>query len=73
MYTVINFKSKKAMKEAVADKTQQVRVYQPGGLFNVDPDQINGRVAIEGPHYPQAHSWYASVEVKAGIITKVVS
>lgn len=69
MYTVINFKSKKAMKEAVAEG-KQIEVFQPGGLF---PGTMNGRTAIEGPHYPAAHTWYASVEVKDGIITKVIS
>lgn len=69
MYTVTNFKTKKAMKEAVASG-QQVEVYQPGGLF---PGATDGRVAIEGPHYPQPHTWYASVLIKDSIIVKVLS
>lgn len=69
MYTDINFKTKKAMKEAFA-AGKQLTVYQPGGMF---PSKTDGRVTIEGPHYPQAHSWYASVEIKDGVITKIIS
>jgi len=64
MYTDINFKSKKALKEAVASG-KQVSTYQPGGMF---PATRDGAVALEGPHYPEPHRWYASATVKDGII-----
>ena len=64
MYTVINFKTKKLLKEAVA-AGKQVEVYQPGGQFE---GQKNGAVSIEGPHYPEPHRWYARAEIKDSII-----
>ena len=81
-YTVINFKTKKALKEAVeAHKVNpfdvfknskgnpKVLCYQPG----LGPDLTNftGRVCLEGPHYPAAHTWYAEAELKDGVIIKV--
>jgi len=66
MYTVENFKSKKALKEAVASG-KQVDTFQPGGMF---PATRDGSIALEGPHYPEPHRWYASAVVKDGIIVK---
>jgi hypothetical protein len=66
MYTDVNFKTKKALKEAVA-AGKQVTVYSPGPF----PCPTQGRVALEGPHYPQAHTWYAEAELKDGIVVKV--
>jgi hypothetical protein len=67
MYTEINFKTKKALREAVK-RGEQVEVFQPGGLF---PTKQDGRVTLEGPHYPAAHTWYAQAEVEDGVIVKV--
>ena len=69
MYTVTNFPTKKALREAVK-AGRKVEVFQPGGLF---PATRDGVAAVEGPHYPQPHSWYASVELRDGIIVKVKS
>lgn len=66
-YTDINFKTKKALKEAVANG-EQVTVYQPGNMF---PCPKNGNVTLEGPHYPQAHTWYAQATLKDGMVVKV--
>jgi hypothetical protein len=68
MYSTINFKSKKALKEAVA-AGQAVGVYQVGPFGN--GDYSNGKFCVEGPHYPEPHNWYASVEVRDGQIVKV--
>lgn len=68
MYTNINFKTKKALKEAVANG-EQVTVYQPGPFGGNEPS--NGRVCVEGPHYPEPHRWYAEVELTNGYIVKV--
>lgn len=68
MYTDTNFKTKKALREAVA-RGDQVTVYQPGPF----PAQTNGDVAVEGPHHPQPHTWYACVRIKEGVIVKVLS
>ena len=64
MYTVKNFRTKKALKEAVA-AGQEVDTYQPGGFF---PPKTDGKIYLEGPHFPEPHRWYASAIVKDGII-----
>ena len=69
MYTDRNFKTKKALKEAVA-KGEVVTFYQPNGVY-YDPPQKNGTVYLEGPHYPAPHTWYAQCEAKDGKIVKV--
>ena len=66
-YTDFNFKTKKALKEAVASG-QTVTVYQPGP-FGGCPTE--GTVALEGPHYPAAHSWYAQATLKDGQVVGV--
>lgn len=68
MYTSQNFKTKKALKEAVA-AGQHVTIFQPGPFGGNEPR--NGRVALEGPHYPAPHSWYAEAEMKDGVVVKV--
>lgn len=73
MYSTINFKSKKALKEAVAQPGKPITIFQPGGIFNppeAAPD-YTGIAFLEGPHYPQAHTWYAKVQVTNGAVTKV--
>lgn len=69
MYTSTNFKSKKALKEAVA-AGEKVSVFQPNNIFNT-PVPTNGEVTLEGPHYPKPHTWYAQAELKDGYIVKV--
>ena len=66
MYTVENFKSKKALKEAVA-AGKKVEVYAPG----LGTPPVNGTCAVEGPWFPKPHTWYATVTLKDGIIVKV--
>jgi hypothetical protein len=67
MYVQGNPKSKKALKELVAQG--EAYVFSPGPF----PAKENGREFVEGPHYPEPHRWYAQVEVKDGVIVKVVS
>lgn len=71
MYTKLNYRTKKAMKEAVA-RGEKVEVFQPNADVTGFPVPTDGRVSIEGPHYPQPHRWYASVEIKDSVITKVL-
>jgi hypothetical protein len=66
MYTDPNFKTKKALKEALA-RGETVRVFPPG-LGEVP---ANGSVALEGPHYPEPHRWYAEGTMVDGKLTKV--
>ena len=68
MYVEPNFKSKKALKEAVK-AGEKVTVFSPGPF----PAPTQGRTSVEGPHYPEPHRWYASVEVTDGVVTKVIS
>lgn len=68
MYVRPNFKTKKALKEAVANG-DKVEVFSPGPF----PAKQDGRESVEGPHYPKPHTWYAQVEVKDGVIAKVLS
>jgi hypothetical protein len=66
MYVTPNFKSKKDFKAAVA-AGRQCMVFSPGPF----PAPTQGRTCIEGPHYPEAHRWYAECEIKDGIVVKV--
>lgn len=66
MYTEINFKTKKAFKEAVATG-RKIRLFAPG----LGSPKQNGTEYVEGPHYPQPHTWYAQVTVQDGYVIKV--
>jgi hypothetical protein len=66
MYTSINFKTKKALKDAVA-AGREVTIFAPGLCTPVE----NGTEVVEGPHFPQPHRWYAQVEVRDGKVVKV--
>ena len=77
-YTRINFKTKKELKEHLANyKASQdggpwygaVRCYNPG--LGPDLSNFTGKVYLEGPHYPQPHKWYAQGEMVDGILVKV--
>lgn len=69
MYCDPNFKTKKALKEAVREG-REVRVFQPGPFGGNEPSE--GEVSVEGPHYPRPHRWYARVRVEGGRIVKVL-
>ena len=69
MYTTTNYRTKKALKEDFK-AGKQISVFQPGGIF---PGKSNGRVCIEGPHYPEPHRWYCAVEIRDCIITRIIS
>ena len=62
-YVDPNFPSKKAFLAAIK-AGERLAVYSPGPF----PVCQNGRVSIEGPHYPQPHKWYASAIVADGIV-----
>jgi hypothetical protein len=64
VYTDRNFKSAKALREAVVKyllataagkSAREVTYYQPGGMSTAPRD---GRFTIEGPHYPEPHKFY---------------
>lgn len=68
MYTQINFKTKKDLKDAVK-RGDHVAYYQAG--FFSGTEVTDGKIYLEGPHYPRPHTWYAEAEVKDGYIVKV--
>ena len=85
MYTDKNFRTKKELKAAVdawnafvaagsivpagQREPRAVHYYQPGPFGGNTPPE--GTFCIEGPHYPEAHKFWASCTAKDGIIIKV--
>lgn len=67
MYASRNFKTKKALKEAVKGG-EKVGVFSPGPF----PAKTNGTEFLEGPWAPEMHRWYAKVKVSDGVIVKVI-
>ena len=65
-YASINFRTKKAFREAV-ERGETVTLFEPG-LGRVP---VEGRAWVEGPWHPEPHRWYAEVEVVEGRVTKV--
>ena len=68
MYTLIDFPTKKALREALKAGTE-VTLFAPG----LGKPVMDGIETIEGPHYPKPHTWYATVEVKDGKVIRVKS
>jgi hypothetical protein len=66
MYCNPNFKSAKALREAV-NRGERVTVFSPGPF----PCPSEGEVCLEGPHYPMPHRWYTRVLVKEGVVVKI--
>lgn len=65
-YVSPNFKTKKALKDALAAGSA-IDVFQPG--FGTLPK--DGTVYLEGPHSPQPHTWYAQGTMQGGKLVKV--
>lgn len=65
-YVRPNFKTKKALREAVASGAG-VEVFEPGPWRC----EQYGTVSIEGPWSPAPHTWRARAEVYDGIVVKV--
>ncbi len=68
-YTNINFRTKKALKDAVKNGEKvHLSAWPPFSKFGKNNDMV----CVEGPHYPKPHSWYATVTLDAdGAIVKV--
>jgi hypothetical protein len=66
-YTRTNFRTKKALKEAFLSG-EEIEVFQPGPF---GPDVKDGKVVLEGPHYPEPHRWYVEAEVVANRLVKL--
>lgn len=69
MYVQPNFKTKKAMKEAVK-AGQRVEVFSPSSFpYKAVAHEV---LSVEGPHHPEPHRWYARVAVRYGVVVEVV-
>jgi hypothetical protein len=69
MYTHINFKTKKELREALK-AGKKITVYQPNDIgYSAPPTQ--GTVYLEGPHYPQPHKWYATGHLIDGYLVSI--
>jgi hypothetical protein len=68
MYATENFRTKKALKEAVK-AGKKIGVFQPGPFGGNEPK--NGKVTLEGPHYPEPHRWYATAIIENGFVKRV--
>ncbi len=66
MYACRNFKTKKGFKVAVIEG-EKITIYAPG----IGTPKVDGKDFVEGPWYPQAHSWYAEVTMENGLVVKV--
>lgn len=67
MYTHEDFDTGAEVKRAFKEG-RKITVFQPGGMFAGETD---GRVCIEGPHYPRPHRWYLSVQIEDSVITRI--
>lgn len=67
MYTVYNYRTKKALLDDFK-RGVNVAVFQPG-LSQYG--KRNGRVSLEGPHYPEPHTWYAVAVIEDGVIERI--
>ena len=63
MYTIRNYKTRKKLSEALA-AGERVEVRHFGSLEPV-PD---GKVLLQGPHFPIPHNWSATATIENGFI-----
>ncbi len=62
-YTQRDFKTKKALKDAL--KNNERIILMDNGMVELPTDGI---VWLEGPHYPKPHTWYAKGTMVEGRI-----
>lgn len=72
MYARGNPKTKKQLREWVEADDSHVEAFLPNSEFTGFHTQTDGEAAIEGPHYPKPHRWYARVLLEDGEIVKVL-
>ena len=65
-YCVKNYKTAKALREDFKAGVV-IEVFEPG----VGRLPQEGRVFLEGPHYPMPHRWYLGADIKNGVIVKL--
>lgn len=66
MYTVKDYRTKKALREDFMAGAR-IECFQPGPF----PGTETGSCCIEGPHYPAPHSWYASAVLENRVIVRL--
>lgn len=68
-YTTEDFRTKKALKAAVAahkaGEGPAVTTWEPGTVWFGHDIPKTETVYLEGPHYPKPHTWYATAKVDA--------
>ena len=72
MYTTRNYRTKSALKLAVAN-AQRVQLFNPAAEETGILPPTDGICYVEGPHAPEKHRWYARVLVEAGRVVKVLA
>ena len=65
-YTVENFKSKKALKDATKSGR---RIAVQDSFIGETPTE--GTVYLEGPHFPKPHTWHGPAILKNGSVVSV--
>jgi hypothetical protein len=58
------------VKDAIA-AGEKITVYQPNGDLTGTVVPRDGRVFLEGPHYPKPHTWYGEGTMKDGYLVKI--
>jgi hypothetical protein len=67
-YTQQNFRTKRALRSALVEgQLIPCRDLTPFGEQPI----MEGSVSLSGPHYPAAHSWYATGRVHAGYLRSI--
>ena len=69
MYTVKDYQTKKALKEDIKAGVK-VRVNSASAIGDRSVSD-NGKVYLEGPHYPKPHTWYAQGTMVDGVLVSV--
>ena len=88
-YTRFDFPTKKALRTAVdllaaeslpsgetaspALRAQLTRNLTLQRTSIAGDEPTDGIAFLEGPQYPKPHAWYAKVQVKDGVVVKVLS
>jgi hypothetical protein len=88
MYTILDYRTKKAMKEAVV-AGERVATYESGGTqIGHQRSTSTGTVCLQGPHPPRSYvqverilaglprlvtrTWHATVLLDDGLVVKVL-
>lgn len=71
MYTTDNFPTKVSVKQAIAEG-EEITVYQPNEHAGSLSVPTNGRVSVEGPHFPESHKWWGRGKMKDGFLVELI-